>query len=204
MKKNTLLGILSFGTLTATILATMFSNGLNIRALAEGELERSYTVTISTANNLKKTGTANYFGFQLHDENEYGSLNGQWDLLKLNPTGYSDCAFSWTRPGSDRFFYIPVVSYSEVRTIDGVSRNMRGFPNATRITTIYKESSEGLNLSVSNTGWKTLPKTKAGDLITIVSERDTTLGSSTNFDWTLRDEGTVYIKRIIIEYTCSQ
>lgn len=204
MKKNTLLGILSFGTLTATILATMFSNGLNIRALAEGEVERSYTVTISTANNLKKTGSANYFGFKLHDENEYGSLNGQWGVLELNPTEHSDCAFSWTRPGSDRFFYIPIESQSNVRTIDGVSRNMRGFPNATRITTIYKESSEGLNFSISNKGWNTSPKTKAGDLITIVSERDLTTESTTLFDWTLRDEGTVYIYRIIIEYTCSQ
>ena len=205
-KKTVLIGLSVSALMTAT-LAVAIGNKDNIKAFAEDVAPGNYTAVIDSNNRLKTTNFDQRYAFQLHNGSEYGYFTGRTDWLNINPTGvYSDYAFSWRRPAnqSDNFFMIQLVTNDKSYIVEGKSCLLRGFPGAYRITTVYSESSDNLDFDVCPTyGWTTKSLSKSGDLITAVAEKNVGATKySSNMDWCLREEGTIYIKSITIEYYC--
>lgn len=210
-KKVVLLGLTVCEVMAAS-LATVFVSKENTQAFAGENTPNSYVVTIDKSNNLVNYGIRNARAFRMHGSEEYAymfisNLGGEEPLGSLDTelTGkYSDYAFSWSTTVKDYFMQIYLtrnVGYEEM--IDGKKRELRGFPNAYEITTVYSKSSDTLRFDdcrPNNTWNHTI--TQDGDLITEVAstKSGTTIG---NFmDWTLREAGTIYFKSITIKYTC--
>ena len=210
-KKVVLLGLTACEVMAASI-ATIFVTKANVPARAESETPSNYVAEISKANNLISYGILNSRAFRLHGGDEYGYFymsataveNGWFDP---SPSGdYSDYAFSWTNKNGNSYFF-EILLYdngtSNRERINGEYHYLRGFPGAYRITTVYSLSSSPLNFDPCrpNSSWD-CTKTIEGNLITEVATKKPDSASDNYMNWCLREEGTVYIKSITIEYTC--
>lgn len=210
-KKRLTLGI-TFTVLMAATLSVTLLNNTTFKVLAQNGQPQNYVASIDKDNRLKPGTNAGRFGFKLHGSEEYGFFHAsspEW--ININPTGeYSDYAFSWTNTdGSSKYFEIklaerPETSYYQ-ETIDGKSRYLRGFPGANKITTVfYNPNKLSFDESEPYSGWS-CERTYDDD--TQLTTDVATLTASQQPDdnhlaWCLREQGSIYIKSITIEYTC--
>lgn len=212
-KKTLLIGLTTCSLMIATLTVAV-SNQRPIDTFAENNPSSNYTAVIDKDNRLKPGTSSGWFGIQLHGSEEYGFFNvsaPSW--ININPTDeYSDYAFSWENSdGSSKFFSVdlyelPESSYYTER-IDGKDRYLRGFPGAYRITTVFYnpgnitfDDSEPLN----EAGWGFERTYDEGTKLT--TDVTTWVGpekpDKNQMVWCSRQEGTIYIKSITIEYTC--
>lgn len=210
-KKRLTLGI-TFTVLMAAALSVTLLNNTTFKVLAQNGQPQNYVASIDKDNRLKPGTSDGWFGFKLHGSEEYGCFyasHAEW--ININPTGeYSDYAFSWTNTdGSDYYFEIdlselPETSYYK-ETIDGKSRYLRGFPGANKITTVfYNPNKLSFDKSKPSSGWN-CERTNDDDtqLTTDVATLTASEQPSNNsLTWCLREQGSIYIKSITIEYTC--
>ena len=188
-----------------TTLATAFGDRKNIATFAKNNPQGNYTVVIDSSNRLKMSDQSNICGFRLHGGEEYGYFNiNQVNRINLNPTDdYSDYAFSFTNPDGQSY-YLQICLYeltNHKRIVDGKERNLRGFPGAYRITTVYKNPDDISTYDFCpRVGWSySKSKPDAEGLITAVATKN----EQYNYmNWTTDEVGTIYIKSITIEYTC--
>lgn len=209
-KKTLLIGITSSILMVATLSAALINNG-SFKVFAQNNTSNLYTAVISTSNRLKATNSSEEFAFQLHGNDEYALFYMPKEWYVLNPTGiYSDYFMSWTQPEGQKssYFEISIEDQGEGPTsknlIDGKYYYLRGFPGAYRITTVYALSDPDIRVEINsnNRGWAQTSRVVEGNLITEVTEKGSG-NQGINMDWSLWTPGTIYIKSITIEYTCS-
>ena len=209
-KKTLLIGITSSILMVASLSAALINNR-SFEVFAQGNTPNHYTAVIDSSNRLKATDQSDRYAFQLHGNDEYGCfyLASYW--FEINPKGkYSDYIMSWTKPSDTNasYFQIFVCDRGEelpnLYEVDGKEYYLRGFPGAYKVTTVYSLSDPNLDVQLRGNvgGWQQTSRVVDGDLITEVTEKESG-SSSSRFDWILWDTGTIYIKSIKIEYTCS-
>lgn len=195
-----------------TSLFVVLGGRANISAFADNNPSNEYTTTINKSNGLRVSdNNETKYVFKLHDNSDelgfFYITKPEWTKFNLDGD-YSDCLFSWSNPnGTSSYFSVDLVVREETTynkaLIDGKYYNTRGFPGAYRITTVYKESSPGLNFkTIPDYGWTLKSKEQDGDLITAVAEKNPSGSYYDAMDWCLWEVGTIYIKSITIEYTC--
>ena len=212
MNKKTvlLLGLTATTTMAAVGVALLSDKEVNQRAFAQDPEPGTYVAVIDANNRLKTTGDVDRYGFRLHNGEEYGYLySSEGERLDINPTGvYSDYAFAWNNPdGQPKYCQIFFRNLGDTRTyeVDGKDRALRGFPGIKKVTTVYINPS---NIKVDDTqptsawGYTTETDEETG-LITEIATAPANIGAVDYTLWCTRSVGTIYIKSITIEYTCS-
>ena len=209
-KKVVLLGLTACEVMAASI-ATVFVSKDNTQAFAGENTPSTYTATIDKDNRLVAYGMSDSFAFRLHDSEEYGYfVTSAPAWLDRNPTGdYADYAFSWNNTdGSTYYFEIQLKDRGEnyPETVEGKSRFLRGFPGATKITTIYSKSVDTLqiNRAYPGTGWTQSAEESIGDNLykIVATKKSGQTEYSQLMSWSTKSIGTLYVKSITIEYMC--
>lgn len=211
MNKKTLLLL---GLTAATSIATMFGVILAAREDNHGafaqEIEPGrFVAVINSENRVKETNLPGKYGFQLHGGEEYGYLYSPVDgRLDNNPTGeYSDYALAWHNTDGQPYYFeirLDNLGDSVIAEIDGKVRTLRGFPGIKRITTIYKNPS-GIRVDSCRPDSKWDITSETDENTGLITETATAPETMYYFHmaWCTREVGTIYIKSITLEYTCS-
>ena len=141
-KRVLLLGITTLALCASTVAVFGTPNSIaKLFAIAEPASSQEYVATIDKNNRLIKVDDDGRYAFRLHGGSEYGYFYA--------PDAYSNPrfldlttevgAFKWTRSdSSSKYFQFPLQTETVSRTIDGVKKELRGFPNAYRVETFIQ------------------------------------------------------------------
>lgn len=218
-KKVLLLGITTLALCASTVAVFGTPNSIaKLFATMEPASSQEYVTIIDKDNRLIKGDNNGRYAFRLHGGSEYGyfyASDAYSDPRYLDLTT-ENSAFKWTRSqNSNKYFQFPLETETASVTIGGVKKELRGFPNAYRVETIYSKHATGYfsiapNPTTSEDWVTSDPIDNDDGTYTVVSTKDTEYSGSkraTSYDYCLfgsdyGEEQYVIIHSIKIYYTC--
>ncbi|MBO6285128.1 MAG: hypothetical protein J6O18_02295 [Bacilli bacterium] len=165
----------------------------------------SYSVTIDVDHPLLPTQDKTMYAFKLHNAGAYGALNApSSEAIKTLPEGHAGYVFSFTTQ-SRTFFSMKIRGgeYTDYE-IGGVKQTLWGIPHPTKVQLVYKGAVTVNTTPYPGNNWEKTVQTQNGDTTVSYTIKDSSV-TTTSWDTSIENDngGTIYVRSMTIEYTCS-